>query len=296
MAYYSGSAADMSAVRTALVSACTNEGWAWDSGAEVLSHAALGLYLKLQVVSGYLTLLGRTSASSGDAPAVVRVGTLGTLAVTFPVTYEVFVFAKEVYLVIKYSVDYFQWCAFGKSSVGGLAGTGMYVAATGGALSSSEVTIAATSGGTTGIDGSTSAALFWTTVATSGSAKNCFVHHNLDNRGWTLDDPSSTNYQVGVQSLAPLVGLLPNSWNSEAVLLPVRAFAVRPSNLVSMVVDLEHARITRIDNHEPGEIVTLGDDRWKLLPWYRKNATSRNGGQKVSHSGTFGWAIRYEGP
>ena len=304
MAYYSGSAGDMAAVRTALVNACVNEGWAWDGGTEVLSKGAM--YLRLQVVSGYLTLLGRTAPAAGNAPDVVRIGQLESTPLTWPLAYEIFVFPSEVYMVINYSVDIYQWCAFGQSSVS-LPGTGMFVAASlGPAAATGGIDISAGSGDAYSTQ-RVCPALFWSggSYAPAGSVphwksgSNYHLHSNLDGHGWSLINAPETStapgMRQGVSALAPLVALLPNNWNSEAVLLPIRCWKGRPSFRVSLTADLEHARYTRIDNYEPGEIITLGSDRWKVFPWYRKNVAARNGGSGLTHTGTFGWAIRYEG-
>jgi len=82
------------------------------------------------------------------------------------------------------------------------------------------------------------------------------------------------------------------------VLLPIRAYKIRPSSKVSLIGDLENARYMRIDNYAPGEVFNLGAERWKALPWHQKNATpaGRSGGDGLTHTGTLGWAIRYEGP
>lgn len=309
MAYYTGTANDLSALRQALIDACGLEGWAWDSGNEVLSKGTM--FLRLQVVSGYMVLLGRTSATAGSAPSVVRIGQFDSTPLTWPATYEIFVFAGEVYLVVNYGVDYYQWCAFGQSTVEGLPGSGMFFAASLGSTTPSNATsnaeriiLGATFGGgaSTGQD-LACPALNWSTYTLSASflaSRNCFVHSNLDSAGWLLGDAGNESLRVGVGSVAPLIGILPNSWNSEAVLLPIRIHKHRPSYKVSMVADLEHARYTRVDNYMPGEIVTIGSDRWKVFPWYRRNVSTRNASATAStiigHTGTFGWAIRYEGP
>jgi len=301
MAYYSGSAVDMAAVRTALVNACIAEGWSWNAGTEMLSKGLM--FLRLQVTSGYLAALGRTSAGAGDAPGVVRIGQIGITPITFPASYEIFVFPDEVYLVVNHSVDFYQWMAFGLSSISGLTGSGMWLGASIGASNdsaSSGVYILATVGGAIGPD-RTPAALFWSTIYPTGvqvANRNCFVNSGLDGEGWLLNN-AGVNSLVGALSCAPLIGLLPSSWNSEAVLLPIRAFKARPSNKISLVADLQNARYTRVDNYSPGQIVTVGDEQWKIFPWYRKDSANRNGfsaSSGVAHSGTFGWAIRYEEP
>ncbi|MDF3932930.1 hypothetical protein [Pseudomonas citronellolis] len=303
MAYYNGMASDMSALRSVLVDACTAEGWSWNSSTEMLSKGTM--FLRLQIVSGYLTLLGRTSASAGDMPNVVRIGALGGVAISFPIAYEIFVFDAEVYLVANYNVNFYQWCAFGKSTVQGLPGTGMWVAASLGPTSAvNGIGMGATFGGAASTSQDWACpALFWMTNSLDTvrlASRNYYIHSNLDAGGWSLGAASNEGLRPGIAAMAPLISVLPNAWNSEAVLIPARAYKTRLESKVSMVADLDHARYTRVDNYAPGQIVTLGDDRWKVYPFYQKNTISRDGSPAsttpVTHSGTFGWAIRYEGP
>lgn len=295
MGYHSGSANDMGEVRAALVAACSSEGWAWNGSTEVLSKGAM--YVRLQVVSGYLTLLGRTGPTTGSAPSIVRLGAITGSAVVYPLAYEVFVFEDEVYLIVCFSVDTYLWCAFGQSTIDGLPGTGMWLGATcGSSLGSQKITITPVSGGGNQAYAGTSAALFWANNVGSANALNYFVHHHMDGRGWDLTLATVPTLAVGISARAPLLSILPNSWNSEAVLLPLCAYAIRLSNKVSLCADLENARCTRIDNYSPGQIITLGADRWKIFPWYRKDSSARDGGSDIAHTGTMGWAIRYEGP
>lgn len=295
MAYYSGSAVDMAAVRTALVSACIAEGWSWNAGTEMLSKG--GVFVRLQIVSGYLELLGRTAAGSGDAPNVVRMGTLNVTPVTFPLSYDVFVFETEVYMVINYSVDYYQFCGFGKSAVLGLPGTGNWVMASLAHTNpTAGVSITPVAGGTSG-NHFVSPAPMWGTEPGHPAAlsnRNYFIHSDLDGQGWWLGQTVSAP-PVGVAAAAPLVSILPNSWNSEAVLLPIRGWKVRTSNKNSLTAELLNARWTRNDNYAPGQIIEIGPERWKIFPCYRKDAVNRNGGGPINHSGTLAWAIRYEG-
>lgn len=296
MGYYSGSANDMATVRSALVSACVTEGWTWDGGTEVLSKDAA--FVRLQIVSGYLTLLGRTSASAGDAPSIVRMGQMGSNAIIWPVEYSFFVFDTEVYCVIRFGVDYYLWCAFGQSTVASLPGTGMWVAASLHAASSNFPSITPTIG-PSGSYVYACPAIFWRSYTGSGDTPNAcefWVHSDFDGQGWWAGQTAGAS-TAGVLAVVPLIGLLPNSWNSEAVLLPIRTYKVRPSNKLSLTVDLEHARYTRVDNYSPGEVINIGGDRWMVLPFYRKNTAARDGSTSpANHTGTLGWAIRYEGP
>lgn len=297
MSYVTGSANDLTALRTALVAAAIDQGWAWNGGTEVLSKGTS--FLRIQIVSDFLTFLGMTSAGAGSAPSVVRIGMLAGIPIAWPVVYEIFAFADEVYLVINYGTDMYQWAAFGKSSVGGMSGTGMFVGASVGAATGNIHMAAAAGGNIPGTGDRCCPGLFWAgSVAASVSnslSRNCYVHHDFDGAGWSLEG-SLNGAPVGSRSLAPLIALLPNNWNSEAVLLPIRCYIPRPESKVSLAADLEHVRITRIDNYTPGQVIQLGSDEWKVFPWFRKNTGARNGGNNVDHTGTFGWAIRYEEP
>ena len=295
MGYYNGTANGMVAMRTALVAACVSEGWAWNSSTEMLSKGAI--FLRMQVVSGFLTLLGRTAATSGDAPSLARMGRIDDNGpeITYPAEYQIFVFSGEVYCVIRFNVDCHIWCAFGQSTVSGLPGTGMWVAASVASVSFGGLEITPTRGGSNSFYRAVPAP-FWRTVRKGINGDDeSYVHSNLDDQGWWAGQALSVP-GVGIPAAMPLISVLPNSWNSEAVLIPIRAYKIRPSSKLSLTVDLEHARYTRVDNYVPGQIISLGLDRWIIFPFYRKNSSVRDGGSGVDHTGTLGWAIRYEGP
>lgn len=299
MSYTTGTANDMAAVRAALISACTAEGWDWDASVEVLSKGTI--FMRLQVTaSGFLTLLGRTSKTAGDAPAVVQIGPFQSTSgyplqkITYPATVHVFVFAHEVYLVVRHSGDYFLWAAFGRSSVAGLPGSGAWVAATGASSESATFGIyISASGGATGGSAGLCAAPFW---ADASNYRDCYVHSALDAAGWDLRVNGENGSAVNVSAMGTLIKLQPNTWNSESVLLPIRAYKKRPSSLISLVADLEHARYVNVANYELEQVITIGADRWMVFPFWRKNLAAGLSAHGENHSATFGWAIRYEGP
>jgi len=318
MAYYTGSAADMSAVRAALVAACTDNGWSWNASTNVLSKGALHLLLTNDAIN--LALTGRTAAGGGDMPNAVHLGRLmsktgaPTFDVTYPAEYEIFVFAEpadEVWLNVRYDVDRYQWCAFGGSTIA-VPGTGMWVAAIRGAVPINHdiasvvapFNITPTSGGAvrTAIGGFTSGALGWNSVGRAFNAlRDLYMHSDLDGHGWQLSVNTLDGALPGINAFTQLVAAQPSAWNSEAALIPMRIFKLRAANKMSLVTDLVHARHIRIDNYEPGQIIELGTDRWKVFPWHRRNLVERNGtpgGSLTSsdHTGSFGYALRYDGP
>ncbi|PTS85480.1 hypothetical protein DBR00_06795 [Pseudomonas sp. HMWF032] len=287
MAYYSGAANDMAALRSALIGACVAEGWTLTG--DILSKGTM--FCRTVIFNGSLQITGGTGIGAGSTLAGASsrschvLGT-GNLAVTWPAAYEIFVFPTEVFLVVRFSVDRYQWCAFGQSDIA-LPGTGMWFAATAGMQASTGIALTVTSSSTVHPSGLP----FWAAYNSDGP-DNCRIHHGFDGAGW-----SSGSDLIGISyNASELISLLPNTWNSEAVLLPIRAFITRPSSKLSLALELINARFTRVDNHEPGEVITFGSERWKIFPGYRKDVVNRNGGTNIQHSGTFGWAVRYEGP
>lgn len=309
MAYYSGTAASLTALRTALLTHAQADGWTLTGN--VLSKA--GVYFEITETATNIKCLGcESNAVANPAPETVNIGliyyhpTPGERKISFPCTYEVFGFAQELYLIVNYDVAAYQWMAFGKSTVQGLPGQGGWCGASAGSTYANGFIsglptvqrITPSSGGSSSAS-SLSSALFYLSVGTYQAARNCWVNHGLDGHGWMWG--GAKNYSpIGIRSVVPLISTQPNAWNSESALLPIRAWKERPYYKSSMVADLVNARHVRIDNFTPGDILTIGSDKWKVFPWYIKNLTYRDGTGDApltyDHTGTFGWAIRYQGP
>ncbi len=96
-------------------------------------------------------------------------------------------------------------------------------------------------------------------------------------------------------AIKPLLGMSPNAWNQESILLPLQVIQARPDFKVSLINQLVHMRVCRNDYLMPGQVVTLGTDQWKVYPAYRRSTQDRNGLNGV-HSGTLAIAVRYDGP
>jgi len=299
MAYVTGTASSMSDLLAALQTACTDNGWTLSG--EVLWKD--GCFVRLQVASGYVTLLGGTGKDgsnilTGTATNVARLGSLWAAdTVAFPVSYEVFINTApdEIYLVVNYSVDRYQWLAFGLSPVAGLTGTGGWYGGTcGAALASISYPVSLAPTGVLGYTNGGCPALFWNQSTVTGIASfSSYIHHGLDGGGWSGIGANNAN---AISSAQPMVPRQPNAFNGETVLIPIQPAITRASGKVSMVGDLAHSRYIRNDNVAPGEVMTLGTDRWKAYPWYQKNIANRDGVYNATHSGTLGWAIRYDGP
>lgn len=298
MAYATGTVNNLADLVTAIFSACTTNGWTLDT--DVLSKD--GVFVRIRVVGSTVEFLGGTGVDGSDnltgaGPASVRIRAF-TQALTFPMTYEVHINASpdEVYVVVNYAVDFYQWACWGKSSVTGLPGTGVFYSASQHSGSGTAVSLSP-AGALSGGANSHSVTPFGPSSITGfNSVQNGFVQHGLDSETWNPSTISIGNELTILYTLGPsLLSTQPNTWNNESVLLPIQSWRYRDPTKVSLIVDLAHARFCRIDYHDPGDIITLGGDSWKLYPFYRKDAVNRNGGGSVQHSGTMGLALRYTG-
>lgn len=320
MAYYSGSASDFDALRTALVAACVAEGWTWADG--ILSKGAAYV---MPYVSSSLTntegpgliIQGGTGKSGGSLvePSACRprLGRLssnsGTPDIVWPVEYGIHVMSDpdEVYLIVRSGVDRYLFLAFGMSSMA-LPGTGLWLSGCarrgygtsagagwhGWSIEPTQAQMPNLNSEQMGL----STGFFWASSRSSNQSMNLdTIHSGFDGQGWsgsgTLSAQGAFN---AIYAAAPAVARSPNAWNAESILIPIKGHVWRPSSKCSMAVEVGHARYVRIDNYEPGQIINLGPDRWRIYPFYLKNSAVRNGGNLVLHTGTFGWAIRYDGP
>ena len=294
MGYYSGTVASSSALRQAIVDACVAEGWTWISADEVLHKN--GIVVRINLISDSLgnsiRFYGRSALSGGTESFGCYFGsTLAQVTVDYPLDYRVFVFEQEVYAVINYSGDYWQWAMFGRSQIP-LPGSGNFVATIGRVWSATSYTDVCS---IASINDASFSSFYnnaspFVHYSGSGNYEPVRVDHGLDSADWVLS-VGLTNGRDAERGML----CTPNAFNGETVLFPIRAFKGLSGQL-SLVVELEHARHCRIDHHAPGEIITLGADRWMVFPGFKKDLSNPWPTSPNTHTGGVGWAVRYEGP
>ena len=318
MAYITGSAASFADLQTAIQNACTANGWTLSSG--ILSKNGCFFQLVAGTSDGYeqLQLFGGTGQSgttlTGQPPSNygAKICSTNGNVIAFPINYEIHLFTNpdEVYCIINYNSDFYQQLSFGKSDVPGIGGTGAWFS---GAKRSDQTLTDGTYGdkvffstswpetvGVNAYEGYT-LGLFIGGSEDSGYYNASFVHTGLDATPWRTGHGGSsalTGFRSAGKAVANLLQQLPNLYNSANVLLPIKPVALRSSGGVTIIVNPKNARYLRIDNVVPGEIITFGAEQWKCYPFYRKDSTARNGvawSTGATHSGTFGYAIRYTG-
>lgn len=305
MAFYSGSFSSMSNLQSTILTNLGTEGYSISGTTVTLPSAGVITFTN---ATNYLMLRAGDSGAGGAA------GAAGTLVnptpyyqmmsmqlsgdtVSFPGYYMMFCFSapREVYIVCRVNTDYYMWCAFGVSDMPGLTGNGMWVAARNGSVFSTGLGINIT--GDPGSVVNSSPLFAWSGVGTGATYASFYMRDGFESRIWST--PVEARASVFT---APLMNIAyqPNAWNTESVLVPITVYANRASSLFSAVLQARNARYMRINNYAPESIITLGSDKWMVLPAYRKNASVNSDATTVSsapyHTGTWGWALRYTGP
>jgi len=308
MAYQTGTINSLTDIQTVIRVFLTDHGWTWDVGASTIYKD--NAFIRFVTPTAEKALFMATTALSGgvDAPNSVGFGRLSDVGsasqdvglLSFPATYFAFLNDDEFYFVVNYAVTRFQYVVWGVSTLDA-GGTGAYVSGSTtnkihsfvSVLGSGGINISP-SGGTLNSYwyGNRSAAPFYDRVNVIGSAdlRSSFVNTAA---GWSLSAViDSYNRGIGNGYAGNLQSVLPNLWNGESPLLPLRAYLRMAESKTSLVVDLQHARQCRVDNFNDSEIVSIGADQWQVFPFHRKNPSARDGGEFIDHTGTLGWAIR----
>ena len=306
MPYYTGSASSFNDVLSAIQTACTTHGWTLSSG--VLSKGAAHVKLSLATMTntngivaqgGTASAAGVLSNPSQVQPRLGRIHTGSTVmpSEAWPAQYHIHIHDEpdEVFVILNFNVEYFYYLAWGLASVPGLGGSGLWLTGSVAGAASYESQAgfnARISDGEVTAYGACAPA-FWNTYTQGLVLETDTVHTGP---GWAVAyaNNSGTPPLVGAIALTPLMGLQPNAWNGESVLLPIKAYQNIGSGMLCQVLDMRHARHIRMLNNVPMDVVALGHERWKIYPYVRKS-TAESTASNLSHSNSLGWAIRYDG-
>lgn len=290
MAYYNGTVANLSGLLTALTTACVTDGWTY-AGGELVKH---GCYFPI-TVDVYSGAYSRLAMQIKD-PVTSAVSTISSIkemsnvVISFPAEYHIFSFDKEVYCVLNIQPGVYAWIAFGSSTIS-VPGTGAFLSAS-------------CSGTTSTIDERNFPVFFGSGTSIvnalyqASSFDSGYPHlypFKTTSNGYLLTAPALSSWYGGAYGVG---ASQPNAFSGESILTPMLAFVDRESSKVGLVLATEHARHVRIDNYEDEQIITYGSDKWMILPWKKRNSSARDTVSNYTNgdTGTFGWAIRYEGP
>lgn len=307
MAYQTGTVNSLADIQTVIQTFLTGNGWTWDAGSSTIYKGTVFVQFVAPTADKVL-FRGTTALSAGlltgNTVGMGRVTSLfggkPPLSLTFPADYWAFLNDDEFYFVVRYDVVRFQFVTWGKSSVDvGAAGAGTYLSGTvTGAEYYSDAGVITITPSAGGGGGSRSAAPFWMTGQNVGSGIDLttdYVHTDFGTPSWDLGVLAGTYTSVGNRYAGNLQSVIPNAWNGESPLLPIRAYKLLSESKIALVLDLQHARQCRVDNFNDAEIISIGSDQWQVFPFHRKNLAARDGGGEygiIDHTGTLGWAIR----
>lgn len=336
MAYVTGIALSLEDLLTAIRSACVANGWMLTGNvlskdgcyAEVMlssdndESAAPWPGLRVRVGNGVsgVDLVDPAPGQASLRPLADATGN-GYTDWSWPVTYHIHIMTNpdEVFVFVNYDNLFWQNIMFGKSPAPGNVGTGNWFSGTlprsSGSVRRRRVNsfCLTTSGAQFSYisDGQLCGApFFWDSkVSSTQPYMNSQIHGVvIDNVGgaigWSSEDSGiiyAGGYLSGAVSSAsgmlPLLSFIPGAAFNSIVLLRCQILQGRAENKVALVGELGHLRFTRNDFLADGELISLGDERWKIYPFYRKEILDRDpSGSAVDHSGTLAMAIRYDGP
>lgn len=305
MSFVQGVAQNYADLAGALEAALLANGW---SKTGAVLHAG-GCHVTLAVVGTTIVLTGGTGVSGTalqEPGPGVRIGTAGVMSITFPATYHIAVHGSpsEVALHVNYDVDKWQWLAFGEGTISVPGSGGWHAGSFAGDRAPTSLWANPVGNLYGGNAGRFTAGLFHGDPGGSYGAGS-YIHTGVDGSEWVSASsghlPSVSSAHISIYN-EELLKRTPSALNAAAVLLPAQVWQARAGNTASLVGDFAHFRVLRIDNHVPGEIISYGSDRWRVYPYYRKNAAERDGGNWSSsnfaqaHTGTMGMAVRYDGP
>ncbi|MDH0494243.1 hypothetical protein [Comamonas aquatica] len=307
MNYHTGQVNSYAELLSELTEKMALKGWVASQGI----YSKNGIYVQLSASlantgnSGLSIKMGTGQSGSNltgyQAQSGARLGRPSAhgsfMDVAWPATFHIFINEQpeEVYVVLNFSVDRFYWMAFGKSDIPGLSGTGNWYAACG-----TPTYDGSWQGGylitpTNGLTSQNySSGPWWVYESESAVAYSSHsINTGLDGIEWSAGKGGTTLGACGAPYGLASLPLGPAPWNLEAPLVPISVFSMRPESKLSLVLQVRHARYVRIENYQPGQVITLGHEQWKVFPFGRKNADSPTNGSG-NHTGAFGWAIRYE--
>lgn len=311
MAYYTGTVNSFADLKAVIEGAAIDTGWALVSG--ILSKYGHFIQLATGTNGGYpfLSIKAATSQSGGALSGQVATGakmySSKNMVLAWPGEYFIHAFDREFYCFLKSNVDLYQTLTFGVSDMPGIGGTGGWYGSMAGIgrNQNSSQNRDHLFGLQTGYEEIMASRIIYNDLGSLGSPfwasritgedRISEINIGLEINGWVFSG------NRGISAVAGLLTAAPSLLNNGHILLPVKNIVTRSAGGVTTVLQHKHLRWMRNDLIENEEIIEYGADRWKCYPVLRKNLETRNGytssgGVGFTHSGTFGYAVRYDGP
>lgn len=294
--YQSGSATSFADLQAAILTFLQTQGWTLTN---TVLNKGTGFFQFTNTASKLVLNTG--TGQSGTALTGVPASQVCMLSadnpVGFPVTYEFHYFNSpdEFICVIQHNGVFYQQLALGQSLSANIGGTGWWMEGSydNGYLSTNKGYSSDSSGANA--SGSWQYQGFQFFAMGQYGPRGMWLNYGVDGtNAWGAEANLNSGWVNWMMMQAS-----PNQLNQGTILVPIRVMASRPSSLYTEVLTVSNIRMCRNDAFDPGAIYTLGTDKWKIYPFYSKNTAQRNGvawGTGAFHSGTYAYAVRYQGP
>lgn len=99
-----------------------------------------------------------------------------------------------------------------------------------------------------------------------------WCYTNIDLIGWGGNNPA-----ILAPRVAYLLSLFPSSISTIPILFPARLTQTLANSQRMDLGQIPWLRLVRMDYYEDGQIVALGDDKWKIFAWARKSSVYPTG-------------------
>ena len=306
MAYATGIANNAGEIVAAIKARAVSGGWS-ESGTTLVKG---DIYTQLDVTGSDIFIrsgLGGVGLNQTARSNRIIGGTWSTATgsqLSYPCTYHVFVHSDpdNVVCFVNYNVNWWQWLMFGKALNLGVDGTCNYQAGSfpaGVSLTGANNVVywSSVSEGVTGTNAPNYYGVpfpLWPNFGANAGESATGDSINLEGTTWLENRQPATLQAVNIRRYAKtFLNLLPNAWNGETTLVRCFVKYIRSTGVYSYGAELPHIRLTRNNNYNDGDTITLGSDEWMIFPGLRKNTASPNASiSNPQHSGTIAIAVR----
>lgn len=163
-----------------------------------------------------------------------------------------------------------------------------------------------------GESGAVGCGLFWsqrdyTPFGNPSRNKTSFVHCELRGEVWPAargDGGSAYSGDLEIihcpTVINPIHRYSPNAFNGQTILTPFHLFLQNTDGHYMPIGHVDHVRFLKLTNYNPGDVIEIGPDRWKVFPWLRLDPINPDGkvpdgGGLNFSTGVLGVAVRYDG-
>jgi len=234
--------------------------------------------------------------------------------VTWPLNYYLHAFTVPTNLIvmfINYSTTKWQWVIFGDiEKYVTFTGGNFFSASFGTSGSSAAAVVAMTetgtaNGGSAGYS-SMGPGLFWHTRNYNSfnggysTLRGTHLHAEIDGYIWPgAGSSASDNFPTFSNRIDPISqnNQNPNKWDLHSPLLPYWVWMPRSDGKTTPIGHVPNVRFIRNTYIDPGEIITIGADKWKVYPFHERDVNNPTAwSESARTSGTMALAVSYDGP